>query len=100
MPKIYEYFGFIFYFYSNEHEPIHVHAIHGDKESIFDLIMQDGKLIKINVRKRKGIDVLAEKDRNIAETFIRQYHKEIIDKWVTFFVMKQNIKCTVITKKL
>ena len=50
MPKIYEYFGFIFYFYSNEHEPIHVHAIHGDKESVFDLIMQDGKLIKINIR--------------------------------------------------
>jgi hypothetical protein len=22
MPKIYEYFGFIFYFYSNEHEPV------------------------------------------------------------------------------
>ena len=31
MPKIYEYFGFTFYFYSNEHEPIHVHLIHGDR---------------------------------------------------------------------
>lgn len=37
MPKIFEYFGFIFYFYSNEHEPIHVHVMHGAKESIFDL---------------------------------------------------------------
>ena len=37
MPKIFEYFGFIFYFYSNEHEPIHVHVLHGDKESVFDL---------------------------------------------------------------
>ena len=100
MPKIYEYFGFIFYFYSNEHEPIHVHAIHGDKESVFDIIMQDGKLIKINIRKRKGIDMLVDKDINIAETFIRRYHKEIIEKWVTFFVMKQNVKCTVITKKI
>ena len=100
MPKIYEYFGFIFYFYSNEHEPIHVHAIHGDKESVFDLIMQDGKLIKINIRKRKGIDMLVDKYINIAETFIRRYHKEIIEKWVTFFVMKQNVKCTVITKKI
>ncbi len=26
MPKIFEYFGFIFLFYSNEHEPIHVHV--------------------------------------------------------------------------
>ncbi|MBQ9467344.1 MAG: DUF4160 domain-containing protein [Muribaculaceae bacterium] len=29
MPKIFEYFGFVFFFYSNEHEPIHVHVIHG-----------------------------------------------------------------------
>ena len=72
----------------------------GDKESVFDLIMQDGKLIKINIRKRKGIDMLVDKDINIAETFIRRYHKEIIEKWVTFFVMKQNVKCTVITKKI
>ena len=27
MPKIYEYFGFVFFFYSNEHEPIHVHVM-------------------------------------------------------------------------
>ena len=44
MPKIYEYFGFIFYFYSNEHEPIHVHVKHGDEESIFELIMMNGSL--------------------------------------------------------
>lgn len=31
MPKIFEYFGFIFYFYSNEHEPIHVHVLHGGR---------------------------------------------------------------------
>ena len=30
MPKIFEYFGFIFFFYSNEHEPIHVHVLHGE----------------------------------------------------------------------
>ena len=100
MPKIYEYFGFIFYFYSNEHEPIHVHVIHGDRESIFDLIISNGKLINVNVRKKKGVEMLSEKDKNIAETFIRQYHKEIIKKWVTFFVMKQTIKCTGITKKI
>lgn len=26
MPKIYEYFGFVFFFYSNEHLPIHCHV--------------------------------------------------------------------------
>jgi len=27
LPKIFEYFGFVFFFYSNEYEPIHVHVI-------------------------------------------------------------------------
>lgn len=52
MPKIFEYFGFIFYFYSNEHEPIHVHVLHGGKESIFDLIMMNGELAEIRARER------------------------------------------------
>ena len=100
MPKIYEYFGFIFYFYSNEHEPIHVHVIHGDRENIFDLIISNGELIKIDVRRKKGVEMLNEKEKNITEVFIRKFYKEIIEKWVTFFVLKQTIRCTVITKKI
>ena len=26
MPKLYEYFGLVVFFYANEHEPIHVHG--------------------------------------------------------------------------
>ena len=100
MPKIFEYFGFIFYFYSNEHEPIHVHVIHGDKESIFDLIMMNGVLVGINVRNKKGVEALGEKERRTAEAFIKKYHKNIIEKWIKFFVLKQRIRCTNIRKKL
>ena len=100
MPKIFEYFGFIFYFYSNEHEPVHVHVIHGDQESIFDLIMMDGKLSEIHVREKKGVEPLSDKDKRTAEAFIQKYHKNIIDKWVKFFVMKQRIRTTIIRKKL
>lgn len=100
MPKIYEYFGFIFYFYSNEHEPIHVHVIHGGRESIFDLIMMDGDLIEVRVREKRGFEPLAEKDKRTAEEFIRKYYKNIIDKWVKFFVMKQAVRCSKIRNKL
>ena len=100
MPKIFEYFGFIFYFYSNEHEPIHVHVIHGARESIFDLIMMDGELVELRVREKKGVESLQEKDKRTAEEFIRKYHKNIIDKWVKFFVLKQSVRCTNIKKKL
>lgn len=83
MPKIFEYFGFIFYFYSNEHEPIHVHVQHSGKESVFELIMMDGN-----------------KDKHTASEFIEKYHKNIIDKWVKFFVMKKAVRSTNITKKI
>jgi len=100
MPKIFEYFGFIFYFYSNEHEPIHVHVIHGGNESIFDLIMMDGKLSGINVREKKGAEPLSEKDKRTAMEFIHRYHKNIINKWVKFFVMKQAVRSTIIKKRI
>ena len=100
MPKIFEYFGFIFYFYSNEHEPIHVHVSHGGYESIFELIMMDGKLVEIRVREKKNADPLPEKDKRTAEEFIHKYHKNIIEKWVKFFVLKQAVRSTSIRKKL
>jgi hypothetical protein len=100
MPKIFEYFGFIFYFYSNEHEPIHVHVIHGDKESIFDIILMDGLLSDIQVREKKGAEPLSDKDKRTAMSFINKYYKNIVDKWVKFFVMKKRVRSTKINKKL
>ena len=100
MPTIFRVFGYIFKFYSNEHEPIHVHVIHGARESIFDLIMMDGELAELHVREKHGAEPLAEKDKRTAEAFIRKYHKNIIDKWVKFFVMKQSVRSTNIKKKL
>ena len=100
MPKIFEYFGIVFYFYSNEHEPIHVHVTTGDCETIFELIMEDGVLKEIRRRAKKGVDLLREKDTKTAEDFIRKYEANIIEKWINFFVLKKKIKCTSIKKKI
>lgn len=35
MPKIFEAEGFKFFFYSNDHPPIHVHVRKGEAEAIF-----------------------------------------------------------------
>ena len=63
MPDIYTYFGFIFSFYSNEHEPIHVHVEHGNKMTIFDLIIVNGELIEI--KKRDKGEPLSSKDEKM-----------------------------------
>ena len=77
-----------------------MHVLHGGKESIFDLIMMNGELVEINVREKKGAEPLPEKDKRTAEAFIRKYHKNIIEKWVKFFVLKQSVRSTNIKKKL
>ncbi|MES2427357.1 MAG: DUF4160 domain-containing protein [Bacteroidota bacterium] len=50
MPKIFEYLGIILFFYSNEHEPIHVHATHGEFESKAEFYIINGKVSEIRIK--------------------------------------------------
>ncbi len=98
MPKIYEYFGFIFFFFSNEHEPIHV--IKSGYQTVFELILMDGELIEIKRRLEPGYKPISERDAAVAESFIRVYYRNIVEKWKNFFVLKKKVRCTQITKKV
>jgi hypothetical protein len=49
MPKIFEYLGIIIFLYSNEHEPIHVHATHDSFESKAEFYIVDGKISEIRI---------------------------------------------------
>ena len=100
MPKIYEYLGFIFYFYSNEHEPIHIHVTKADRESIFEIIMLNGQLLEIKKRKSRSKKPLTAKEEKETLVFIKEYHKKIVEKWINFFVLKKPIKATKVTRKL
>ena len=100
MPKIYEYLGFIFFFYSNAHEPVHVHVIKSGKQTVFEIILSDGVLVEIRRRKESGYNLLDEKDAIQVEDFIKAYYRNIIDKWMNFFVLKKRVRCTLITKKI
>lgn len=100
MPKIFEYFGFIFLFYSNEHEPIHVYVMKDEHEAIFEIILENGELVEIHRRISSKIPPLSEKDAATAEAFVKKYYKNIVDKWVNFFIYKKRIRSTKITKKL
>ena len=100
MPKIFEYFGFIFLFYSNEHEPIHVHVMKDGYEAIFEIILENGELVEIHSRASNKMPPLSEKDAAIAEAFVKKYYKNIVEKWVNFFIYKKRIRSTKITKKL
>lgn len=100
MGKIFEYFGFIFYFFSNEHEPVHVHVKHGSEECIFDLIIEDGELVRLERREKTGADPMNSQAATEAKAFINHYWKEIVEKWVECFVYRRAVKNTRINRRI
>lgn len=100
MPRLIEYFGLIFYFYSNEHLPVHVHVSHAEYETIFELFFQEGKLVDVQTRKADGIEMLPAKDQKDALKVVETYANEIAQKWLEFFVLKKKPTIRKITKKL
>lgn len=85
MPKIYDYLGIVFFFYSNEHEPLHVHAKYGDYETIFIIVFNDGILNKIETRNNKGFEPLPPAKFKEAKRFVEKYAVEIAMKWAPGF---------------
>jgi hypothetical protein len=100
MPKIFEYFGFYFFFYSNEHEPIHVHVVRGDNQLVYEIIIENGNFVSLARRNVIGYLPLSPSDAKVAEQFVRVYALEIVQKWVDYFVMKKPVHCTQVKKRL
>ncbi len=55
MPKIYEYLGILIFFYSNDHEPIHVHAKKGEFESKAEFYIINGEISEIIIKNISGV---------------------------------------------
>ncbi len=100
MPKIFEYFGFVFLFYSNEHEPIHVHVNKEGCEDIYEILMENGNLVELRRRPSAKMPPLNDKDAATAEAFVKKYYRNIVEKWVNFFIYKKRVRSTKITKRL
>lgn len=100
MPEIYEYFGLFFYFFSNEHDPIHIHVKKGDKETIFELVIFNNVLTEIKKRKRRGKEMLSDNDEKNARNFIIFYADDIVKKWMKFFVLKSEVKIVHVKTKI
>lgn len=71
MPELFRMFGMRFFFYMNEHLPIHIHVRNSDGEARFEV--ENVKLIE-----SRGIK---PKDLVLAEALIAERKEEIIKKW-------------------
>jgi len=76
MPTLFIIFGLRFFFFSREHDPIHVHVEKGGGIAKFG-VQPDVKLIE-----SKG---LKPNDLKLAESIIEENREVIIEYWNTFF---------------
>jgi len=98
MLKLYEYFGLIVLFYSNEHEPIHVHGKYQEVESKAEFIFEAGEFVEIRIREVKGKKPLDAKNVKGLKAIVERYRDDIINKWVDFFVYNKRVEMEEIRK--
>jgi hypothetical protein len=77
MPEILRMFGMRFFFYSREHEPIHVHVKSADGKAKFDILPEGIVLVK-----NEG---LKPKDVKAAEMVLEENKELAIEKWNEYF---------------
>ena len=100
MPKLFEYLGIIIMFYSNEHEPIHVHGKYQGYESKADIIIENGIIIDVQVGDVKGKRPLPTKELKEFKNFVNKFKSDIVQKWVDYFVYHKSITCIKIAGKV
>lgn len=76
MPTLFTVFGFRFMFYSNDHEPIHVHVIKGDAEARFQV------LPNVSLLDNRG---LKPAELKLAESLVEENKETIVSHWKNFF---------------
>ena len=76
MPTLFIVFGFRFLFYSNDHEPIHVHVIKGDAEARFQVYPE---IVLLDNRGLKPAEL------KLAESLVEENKEMIIERWKVFF---------------
>ena len=100
MPIIYEYLGIIIRFYSNEHEPIHVHAKYNGCESKAEFYIVEGKIVEIKIKPVRGLNPLTGSKLKDFEVFLEKFSEKIVEKWIDYFVYHKNIEFEKITKRI
>ena len=98
MPVIYEYLGIIIGFYTNDHEPIHIHATYGNAVIKVILHTKDGKVYRTTYQEVTGKFSPAKLKQ--LKDFVAKYKEAMLFAWEQVFRYGNTIKRVVITKKI
>jgi hypothetical protein len=100
MPKLYEYFGLVVLFYSNEHEPIHVHGKFQGRESKAEIILVNGVVDSIRYTEEAGREPLNPSELRFFMELVDAKAADIVTKWIDYFVLHKSVRPERITQRL
>ena|SRR5438105_4854203 len=100
MPKLYEYFGLVVYFYAKEHEPVHVHGEFQGRESRAEIVLREGKIVQIVFRTIPGRRSLKGAKLRDFRGLVKLKAEDIVRRWIDFHVMHKHNEPEIITRKL
>lgn len=98
MPNIYKYFGIVIYFWSNEHNPIHVHAEYNGAIVKISFTIKEGIITRTTYQKDMGVFPPAKLKE--LKRFVKTFKYKIVDKWCDYFVRNITPKCMNITVRV
>jgi hypothetical protein len=100
MPKLFEYFGIIVFFYSNEHDPVHVHGRCQGRESKAELVIETGEVTEIRYSSVSGKRPLSGTELRDFQIVTERYANEIVRKWIDYFILHKPIDARIITRRI
>ena len=87
-------------FYSNEHEPIHVHGKYQGYESKAEFTIIEGEVVEIAVKNVKGRKPLPSNILKDFNQFVNAYSDRIVEKWIDYFVLHKKVECERVERRI
>jgi hypothetical protein len=100
MPTLYQYLGITVYFWSSEHEPIHVHGEYAQCEYRAEIMVKDRTISSINFKPIPGKKPLPAAQLKDFKALVESFANDIVGKWNDYFVHQKHIKPITITRRL
>jgi hypothetical protein len=100
MPKLYEYLGLDVFFYSNEHQPLHVHGKYQGREGRAELRIVEGRVVGIDFMPQPGRPPMKRTEMQQFRALVEAKADDIVQKWVDYFVLHKSVSSEKITKAL
>lgn len=95
-PTAFTFSGIKVYIYPDDHLPVHIHAIYAEYETVYELIIDSGKLINIDIRPGYTNPLPPVQHKKVIK-FLKKHFKTVIAQWTELVIFKKQIKVKRIT---